>query len=25
MNCPRCKSSNHKKNGKIDGRQRYKC
>ncbi|NOQ47823.1 MAG: IS1 family transposase, partial [Methanococcoides sp.] len=24
MNCPRCKSSNHKKNGKIDGRQRYK-
>ncbi|WP_157196663.1 IS1 family transposase [Methanococcoides burtonii] len=25
MNCPRCKSFNHKKNGKIDGRQRYKC
>ena len=25
MNCPRCKSSNHKKNGKVDGRQRYKC
>ncbi|WP_157196689.1 IS1 family transposase [Methanococcoides burtonii] len=25
MNCPRCKSSSHKKNGKIDGRQRYKC
>ena len=25
MNCPRCKSSNYKKNGKVDGRQRYKC
>lgn len=25
MNCPRCKSSNHKKSGKVDGRQRYKC
>jgi transposase len=25
MNCPRCKSSNHKKNGKISGRQRYQC
>ena len=25
MNCPRCKNSNHKKNGKVDGRQRYKC
>ncbi|WP_129596577.1 IS1 family transposase [Methanohalophilus profundi] len=25
MNCPKCKSSNHKKNGKVDGRQRYKC
>ncbi|WP_157196622.1 IS1 family transposase [Methanococcoides burtonii] len=25
MNCPKCKSSNHKKNGKIDGLQRYKC
>lgn len=25
MNCPRCKSSSHKKNGKIVGRQRYKC
>ncbi|MGA9190029.1 MAG: IS1 family transposase, partial [Methanosarcina sp.] len=25
MNCPRCKSSNHKKNGIVDGRQRYKC
>jgi len=25
MNCPRCKSSNHNKNGKVDGRQRYKC
>jgi transposase len=25
MNCPRCKSSNHKKNGIVDGRQRYIC
>jgi transposase len=25
MNCPKCKSSAHKKNGKVDGRQRYKC
>jgi transposase len=25
MNCPKCKSSNHKKNGKVNGRQRYKC
>ncbi|MDP2216702.1 MAG: IS1 family transposase, partial [Methanolobus sp.] len=25
MNCPKCKSSNHKKNGKVDERQRYKC
>jgi len=25
MNCPRCKSSNHKTNGKISGRQRYQC
>ncbi len=25
MNCPRCKSTNHKKNGKISERQRYKC
>ena len=25
MNCPRCNSSDHKKNGKVDGRQRYKC
>ena len=25
MNCPRCKSSNYKKNDKVDGRQRYKC
>jgi transposase len=25
MNCPRCKSSNHKKNGKISERQRYQC
>ncbi|WP_319506211.1 IS1 family transposase [uncultured Methanolobus sp.] len=25
MNCPRCKSSSHKKNGRIDGRQRYRC
>ena len=25
MNCPRCKSSNHKKNGIVGGRQRYKC
>jgi transposase-like protein len=24
MDCPRYKSSNHKKNGKVDGRQRYK-
>ena len=25
MNCPRCKSSSHKKNGMTAGRQRYKC
>lgn len=25
MNCPKCKSSNHKKNGIVGGRQRYKC
>ncbi len=25
MNCPRCKSPNHKKNGKISGCQRYQC
>jgi transposase len=25
MNCPRCKNPNHKKNGKISGRQRYQC
>jgi transposase len=25
MNCPRCNSSNHKKNGLVDGRQRYQC
>jgi len=25
MNCPKCKSPNHKKNGKISGRQRYQC
>jgi transposase-like protein len=25
MNCPRCKSSNHTKNGIVGGRQRYKC
>jgi transposase len=25
MDCPRCKNSSHKKNGKIAGRQRYKC
>ena len=25
MICPRCKSSDHKKNGKVAGRQRYKC
>ncbi|WP_076611660.1 IS1-like element ISMac16 family transposase [Methanosarcina acetivorans] len=25
MNCPRCKSSNHTKNGIVCGRQRYKC
>jgi transposase len=25
MNCPRCKSPNHKKNGKISERQRYQC
>jgi transposase len=24
MNCPRCKSPDHKKNGKVDGLQRYK-
>ena len=25
MNCPRCKSSDYIKNGKVGGRQRYKC
>jgi transposase-like protein len=25
MNCPRCNSSTHKKNGIVSGRQRYKC
>ncbi|MDY0388785.1 MAG: IS1 family transposase, partial [Methanolobus sp.] len=25
MNCPRCKSSSHKKNGMAASRQRYKC
>jgi transposase len=25
MNCPRCKSSSHRKNGIVNGRQRYKC
>jgi transposase len=25
MNCPRCKSSTHHKNGLVGGRQRYKC
>ncbi len=25
MNCPRCNSSNHKKNGIVGGSQRYKC
>ncbi len=25
MTCPRCKSPNHKKNGKISERQRYQC
>jgi transposase len=25
MNCPRCTSSTHKKNGIVCGRQRYKC
>ena len=25
MNCPRCKSPSHKKNGKISERQRYQC
>jgi len=25
MNCPRCKSSTHYKNGLVGGRQRYKC
>jgi transposase len=25
INCPRYKSSDHKKNGKVNGRQRYKC
>ncbi len=25
MNCPKCTSCNHKKNGRVDGRQRYKC
>jgi transposase-like protein len=25
MDCPRCKSATHKKNGLVGGRQRYKC
>jgi transposase-like protein len=25
MNCPKCNSSNHKKNGIVGERQRYKC
>ena len=25
MNCPKCKSENHVKNGIVSGRQRYKC
>ncbi len=25
MHCPRCKSSSYKKNGKIAGKQRYRC
>ncbi len=25
MNCPRCKSSTHHKNGLVGGRQRFKC
>ena len=25
MNCPRCKSSSHRKNGIVNGGQRYKC
>ncbi len=25
MNCPKCNSSNHKNNGIVGGRQRYKC
>ena len=25
MNCPRCKSPDHKKNGKTSGKQRYQC
>ncbi len=25
MNCPRCNSSSHKKNGIVGGHQRYKC
>jgi transposase len=25
MDCPKCKSSNHKKNGIVGERQRYKC
>ena len=25
MNCPKCKSEQHVKNGVINGRQRYKC
>jgi len=25
MNCPKCKSATHKKNGIVGGRQRYKC
>jgi len=25
MNCPKCNSSTYKKNGTVNGRQRYKC
>lgn len=25
MNCPKCKSSTHTKNGMVNGHQRYKC
>ncbi len=25
MNCPKCNSSSHNKNGIVGGRQRYKC